>query len=60
MDSGSSDNLVSEEMVHNLGLKRFKHPYPYGISWFLDEHMVEGKDKYLVNFRIGPYRDEVM
>lgn len=33
MDSGSTDNLVSEEMVEKLGLKRLKHPCPYKVSW---------------------------
>ena len=31
--SGSTDNLVSTEMVENLGLKRMKHPTPYKVSW---------------------------
>ena len=33
IDSGSTDNLVSTEMVEKLGLKRMKHPTPYKVSW---------------------------
>ena len=29
IDGGSTDNLVSEEMVSKLKLKREKHPQPY-------------------------------
>ena len=33
INSGSTDNLVSIEMVEKLGLKRMKHPTPYKVSW---------------------------
>ena len=33
IDSTSTNNLVSTEMVENLGLKRIKHPNPYKMSW---------------------------
>ena len=32
IDSGSTDNLVSKEMVEKLGLKRMKNPTPYKVS----------------------------
>ena len=32
IDSGSTNNLVSNEMVENLGLKWMKHPTPYKVS----------------------------
>ena len=32
-DSGSTYNLVSIEMVENLGLERMKHPTRYKLSW---------------------------
>lgn len=38
IDSGSSDNLVSKEMVNKLKLERLKHPKPYQIAWIRDEH----------------------
>ena len=33
IDSGSTDNMVSTNMVENMGLKRMKHPTPYKVSW---------------------------
>jgi hypothetical protein len=33
VDSGSTDNLVSIEMVEKMELKTTKHPSPYKVSW---------------------------
>jgi hypothetical protein len=33
VDSGSTDNLVSTEMVEKLGLEMIDHPSPYRVSW---------------------------
>jgi hypothetical protein len=33
VDSGSTDNLVSTEMVEKLELKTRKHPSPYRVTW---------------------------
>lgn len=33
IDSGSTDNLVANETVGKLGLKKLKHPMPYRVSW---------------------------
>lgn len=33
IDSGSTDNLVSTEVVEKLKLKTKKHPTPYKVSW---------------------------
>lgn len=33
IDNGSTDNLVSIEMVDKLGLKKIPHPTPYRVSW---------------------------
>jgi predicted DsbA family dithiol-disulfide isomerase len=33
IDSGSTDNLVSTEMVEKLALKKTTHPVPYKVSW---------------------------
>ena len=38
IDSGSSTNLASEELVTNLQLQRLKHPKSYHVSWIKDEH----------------------
>jgi hypothetical protein len=33
VDSGSTDNLVSTEMVEKLELETTDHPSPYKVSW---------------------------
>ena len=60
MYGGSTYNLIYEEMVRKLGLQRLEHSTPYGISWFHDDHWVQIREQFLVNFRIGPYKDEVL
>jgi hypothetical protein len=33
VDSGSTDNIVSTEMVEKLELETTDHPSPYKVSW---------------------------
>jgi hypothetical protein len=33
VDSGSTDNLVSTEMVEKMELETIHHPSPYRVSW---------------------------
>eukprot|EP00253_Pinus_taeda_P007800 PITA_07800 len=40
IDSGSTDNLVSIEMVEKLELKHLKHPNPYRVSWLQKGHQL--------------------
>lgn len=60
IDIGSTNNLVSEEMVTKLNLERLKHPKPYQIAWVQDEHKVLVSEKKLVKFHIESYHDEVL
>ena len=60
IDGGSTKNLVSEEMVSKLKLKREKHPQPYRIAWVKDDHKVLVSEQCLVKFKIGSYHDEVL
>ena len=60
MDGGGTYNLVAEEMVQKLGLKRVRHPYPYRIGWLQGEHAFEVRGKCLVDFQIGQYNDQVL
>ena len=60
VDGGNIDNLVSEEMVTKLKLKRVKHPQPYWIAWVKDDHKVLVSEQCLVKFKIGSYHDEVL
>ena len=38
IDSGSTDNLVSTEMVEKLELETTAHPKPYKVSWLQKGH----------------------
>ena len=44
VDGGSTDNLVAEEMVQKLGLRRMRHPHPYRIGWLQGKHAFEVKE----------------
>ena len=50
IDNGSTDNLVSIEMVEKLGLQKEKHPTPYRISWLQKGHHVLVNEQCKVNF----------
>ena len=38
IESGSTDNLVSTEMVEKLELETIAHPKPYKVSWLQKGH----------------------
>jgi hypothetical protein len=40
MDSGSTGNLISTEMVEKMELETTVHPSPYRISWLQKGHQV--------------------
>jgi hypothetical protein len=50
--SGSTDNLVSTEMVEKLKLEMTAHPTPYKFSWLQKGHQVTVTQQCLVNFKI--------
>jgi hypothetical protein len=60
IDSGSTDNLVSMDMVEKLELKTTSHPNPYKVSWFQKGHQVMVSQQCQVEFKIGGYRDEIL
>eukprot|EP00253_Pinus_taeda_P029029 PITA_29029 len=60
IDSGSTDNLVSTEMVEKLGLKRLKHPNPYRVSWLQKGHQLLVDEQSEVEFQIGRYKDRII
>ncbi|KAH9315271.1 hypothetical protein KI387_023898 [Taxus chinensis] len=60
IDSGSTDNLVSVEMVEKLGLKREPHPTPYKVSWLQKGHQLLVNEQCKVEFQIGAYKYQVM
>jgi hypothetical protein len=60
VESGSTNNLVSTEMVEKLELETFSHPIPYKVSWLQKGHQVTSTKQCLVEFKIGGYRDEIL
>ena len=60
IDSGSTDYLVSIEMVEKLGLKRLKHPSPYRVSWLQKGHQLLVDEQNEVEFQIGRYKDKII
>jgi hypothetical protein len=60
IDSGSTDDLVSIEMVENLELKTTAHPNSYKVSWLQKGHQVMVSQQFQVEFKIGGYRDEIL
>ena len=60
VDSGSTDNLVSTEMVEKLELETVAHPSPYKFSWLQKGHQVTVTKQCSVEFKIGGYNDKIL
>jgi hypothetical protein len=60
IDSGSTDDILSTEMVDKLELETTAHPNPYNVSWFHKGHQVMVSQQCQVEFKIGGYRDEIL
>ena len=60
MDSGSTYNLISTEMVEKLELETIDHPSPYKVSWLQKGHQVTVTKQSLVEFKIGGYKDDIL
>eukprot|EP00253_Pinus_taeda_P002804 PITA_02804 len=60
IDSRSTDNLVSMEMVEKLGLKRSEHPNSYKVSWLQKGHQLLVDEQSEVYFQIRKYKDKVV
>jgi hypothetical protein len=58
VDSGSTDNIISTEMVEKM--ETIEHPSPYRVSWLQKEHQVNVTKQCLVEFKIGGYKDEIL
>lgn len=60
IDSGSCENVISQEAVDKLKLKQEMHPHPYKLSWFKKGNEVSVDTRCLVSFSIGrKYFDNV-
>ncbi|XP_059073655.1 uncharacterized protein LOC131874339 [Cryptomeria japonica] len=60
IDSGSTKNFVSVEMVEKLKLKRIPHSYPYKVSWLTQGQQALVEEQSWVEFQIGTYKDKLL
>jgi hypothetical protein len=60
VDSGSTDNLISMEMVEKMELETIDHPSLYRVSWLQKGHQVTVTKQCLVEFKIGGYNDKIL
>jgi hypothetical protein len=60
VESGSTDNLISTEMVEKLELETIDHPSPYKVSWLQKGHQVNVTKQCLVEFKIEGYNDKIL
>nr|KAJ0218875.1 hypothetical protein LSAT_V11C300120620 [Lactuca sativa] len=60
IDSGSCDNLISEEAVQKLAVKTENHPKPYKLQWLKKGGEVTVSKRAHVHFSVGTtYKDDV-
>jgi hypothetical protein len=60
VDSGSTYNLVSTDMVEKLELETTDHLNPYKVSWLQKGHRVNVTKQCLVDINIGGYNDMIL
>ena len=60
IDSGSTNNLVSTEMVEKLNLKKSKHSAPYKVSWLQKGHQIMVSEQCEVDLQVGTYKDKIV
>jgi len=60
VDSGSCENIVSEEVVRKLHMTTESHPRPYKLTWLDKKNDVTVSKRSLVSFSIGTtYKDQI-
>jgi hypothetical protein len=60
VESGSTDNLVSTEMVEKLELETVDQLSPYKVSWLQKGHQVNVTKQCLVDIKIGGYNNKIL
>ena len=60
VDSGSIDNVIFEEVVTKLSLKRIPHEDPYRVTWLKKGQIILVNKKALVEFSIAGYKDKLL
>lgn len=60
VDSGSTENFATLEMVEKLKLTRISHPHPYKVCWLNKGQQTIVEEQAWVEFQIGPYKDRLL
>ena len=60
VDSGSQKNLISAEVVKQLGLWNIEHPHPYTIGWLHPGRDLRIRQQCRLPYNIKPFTDEVL
>ena len=60
IDSGSTNNLVSIEMVEKLSLKKIKHLVRYKVSWLHKGHQILVSEQCEIDLQVGTYEDKMI
>jgi len=60
VDSGSQKNLISVEVVKQLGLPTTPHPQPYSIGWLHEGRDLKVRQQCHLPYSIKPLTDEVL
>jgi hypothetical protein len=60
VDSGSQKNLISAEVVKQLGLSTTPHPQPYNIGWLHQGRDLCVSQQCRLSYGIHPFKDEVV
>ncbi|GKA78117.1 transposon ty3-I gag-pol polyprotein, partial [Tanacetum coccineum] len=59
IDSGSTENIVSRDIVQRLKIPTEKHPNLYRIGWIKSVGEIKVTERCKIPFEIGKYKDEV-
>jgi hypothetical protein len=60
VDSGSQKNLISAEVIKQLGLSTTPHPQPYNIGWLHQGRDLHVSQQCRLSYGIQPFKDEVL
>jgi hypothetical protein len=60
VDNGSQKNLISAEVIEQLGLSTTPHPQPYNIGWLRQGRDLHVSQQCRLSYGIQPFKDEVL